>query len=364
MPTSSSRGTVFRDIAVRFKGNGTLINSVSTKMPLKVDLNKNVKGQKLAGLSELNFHNNIWDPTATNETLAYGLFRAVGVAAPRVTYARVYLTIPGKFDRSYSGVYSVVENVDSNFAADRFGGREGAIFKPSSPNFFTYRGPNWADYEREWDPKTDLTAAQKQRVIDFVSFASFATDAEFAAHIGKFVDVDNFARQMAAAVWVSNLDGPPDNGQNLFMYLDPKTNRFVTIPWDQDDAFGGIFQSQDVRNTVNIFRPWITPHSFVTRTFGLQAFRRTYLETLAKIALDAGRSEKLVQQQAELAAILRPAVREESETALGLFEGGISGPMVPRTYAGAAGLHGPHLTLREFARARERAVIDQLLAGR
>ena len=75
-----------------------------------------------------------------NEPIGYRLFRDGGVAAPRTSYARVYLTIPGKYDKQYVGLYSVVEEVDNNFAQERFGTKEGAIFKPETQSLFAYLG--------------------------------------------------------------------------------------------------------------------------------------------------------------------------------------------------------------------------------
>ena len=49
-----------KDVAVRYKGNGTFLSSQdSLKKSLKFDFNDFVKGQKLAGMSQLNLHNSV-----------------------------------------------------------------------------------------------------------------------------------------------------------------------------------------------------------------------------------------------------------------------------------------------------------------
>ncbi len=134
----------FPDVAVRYKGNGSFLRATragSDKISLKVDLNKFVKGQKLAGMSTLNFQNNITDAGWMNEVLAYRLYRDAGALAPRTTYAQVYLTVEGTPKR-YLGLYSMSENVDENFADERFGTKKGAIFKPSTQELFTDWGPD------------------------------------------------------------------------------------------------------------------------------------------------------------------------------------------------------------------------------
>jgi len=54
----------------------------------------------------------------------------------------VYLTVAGQFTRRYLGLYSVAENVDTNFIEARFKTRLSAILKPSTMNPFTDRGTN------------------------------------------------------------------------------------------------------------------------------------------------------------------------------------------------------------------------------
>ena len=186
----------FRDVGVRYKGNGSYLRATragSDKISLKVDLNKFVKDQRLAGITTLNFQNNITDVGWMNEVLAYRLYRDAGALAPRTTYAQVYLNVEGQKER-YLGLYSISENVDSNFAEERFGTRKGAIFKPSTPELFTDWGPDWATYDQSYDPKTDLTDAQKAWVIAFGRLVSKASDEEFAAKIRDYVDLDDFAR--------------------------------------------------------------------------------------------------------------------------------------------------------------------------
>ena len=162
-------GKTFPDVAVRYKGNGTFMESRSSlKRPLKIDLNKHVKGQKLAGVTTLNLHNNVTDAGMMNEVLSHRLYRDAGVPAPRTAYARVFVTVPGEYDRKYLGLYSLVENVDKNFVADRGPSSGGAILKPCIPDVFADLGDDWAAYEQMYDPKTNLSSgreASRDRVL-------------------------------------------------------------------------------------------------------------------------------------------------------------------------------------------------------
>ena len=224
-------GTVLKDVGVRYKGNSTYMQSRdSLKRSLKLEFNKYVKGQKIAGVTKLNLHSNVTDSAWMNEPLSYRLFRDGNIPAPRTSWARVYLTVAGKYEKQYVGLYSVVEDIDNNFAQERFSTREGAIFKPSTQSLFSYLGDDWEKYNQIYDPKTDLTASQKQRVIDFAKLVTNGSDAEFASQLPSYVDLDEFARYLSINVWLVNMDSILAMGQNYYLYLNPATNRFAIIP--------------------------------------------------------------------------------------------------------------------------------------
>src|SRR5262249_5996260 len=124
-------GVSFTNVAARLKGNGTHVMSLyGDKRAFKVDLNKYVKGQKLAGGTEFTFNSLVVDRSYLSDALAYEFFRDAGVPAPRTAFAYVNVSVAGKWDHKPLGLYVIVEPVDARFAADRFGSRKVAIFKP------------------------------------------------------------------------------------------------------------------------------------------------------------------------------------------------------------------------------------------
>ena len=325
----------FRDVAVRYKGNGSYLRATragSDKISLKVDLNKHVKGQKLAGLTTLNFQNNITDGSWMNEVLAYRLYRDAGALAPRTAYAQVSLTVDGQRDTRYLGLYSISENVDDNFFDERFGTKKGAIFKPSTPELFVDWGPEWSAYNQSYDPKTDLTAAQKQRVIALGRLVSHASDEEYAAAIGDYVDLDDFARYFAVLVWLANHDSLLQNGQNFYTYLHPDTNRMHFIAWDQDFSFGNSRNN----NGWSIYTPWSGNNRFLSRLYALDAFRSKYLARMKEFSERLFVPERFMEQVGEIGPAIRPSVELEGEEWL---------PGVDQVVAGRAGIV-PYVTSR------------------
>ena len=338
-------GRLLKDVAVRYKGNGTFLQSRgSLKRSLKIDLNQFVKGRKLAGVSKLNLHNNVTDASWMNEVLSHQLFRDAGVPASRTAYARVYVTVPGKLDKKYFGLYSLVEDVDNNFAEETFGTRKGAIFKPVTPNLFADLGDDWAKYQQTYDPKTDLSDKQTQRVIEFCKLVAKAGDAEFVARVSDFLDLDEFARFMAVTVWLSTMDSILGPGQNYYVYLHPKTWKFQFMPWDLDHSFGqfGMRGSQEQRENLSIHHPWQGENRFLERLFKVAAFQQLYLSRLDEFNKTIFEPERFFNQVDQIASAIRPAVQEESEEKLARFDKVVAGePVPPGGFGGGFG--GPRL---------------------
>jgi spore coat protein CotH len=171
-----------------------------------------------------------------NEVLSHRLFRDAGVPAAGTSYARVYVTVSGKLDRQYLGLYSVVENVDKTFARTHFGTAEGALFKPVSASLFDDLGDDWAKYNQPYDPKTKLTDAQKQRMIDFCKLVAHADDAEFAAKFGDFVDLEEVLPLHGHHRLALDARQPADDRPEPLRLPRPQDHKFQFMPWDLDHS--------------------------------------------------------------------------------------------------------------------------------
>jgi len=352
----------FKDVGVRYKGNGTFLSSRDgLKRSLKIDLNQFVKGQKLAGMSQLNLHNSVRDPSGMNEAIAYRLFRDGGLPAPRTAYAKVYVTVPAKYERKYFGLYDLVEDVGSAFAEDRFATKKGAIFKPVTPNLFSDLGDDWKNYNQTYDPKGHVSDEQKRRLIEFSKFASTASDRDFAAKIGEYLDIDNFARYMAITAWLTDLDGILGPGQNYYLYQHPKTQKFFFIPWDQDQPFGQFPRgTQDQRENLSIHQPWTGENRFLKRVYESETFNTAYLARLREFNKTIFGTERIHRQVSELAAVIRAPIQEESQARLAEFDKAVAGQKV--TIVMGPGFEGgTEVTpIKPFVKARAQSATDQL----
>src|SRR5262249_35171036 len=99
-------------------------------------------------------------------------------------------------------------------------------------------GEEWAPYQERYRAKTPAGKKARSRLIEFTKLVQQADDKEFQKKIGAYLDVDECLRFLAGTVGLANMASFGGLGHNYYLYLNPKTNKFVFIPWDLDLSFG------------------------------------------------------------------------------------------------------------------------------
>jgi RNA polymerase sigma factor (sigma-70 family) len=355
-------GAPFTNVAVRLKGNGTYLSSLyGPKRAFKVDLNKFTKGQKLGGLDDLTFNNLVGDHSFMSDALGYEFFRDAGVPAPRTAYAWTTVSVASEFERKPLGLYLMVEPVDATFAAERLS-KKTQIFKPVTYQLFEHIGDDWSSYSAIYDLKTKATAEQQRRVIEFARLVSFANDAEFARRLGDFLDLDEFARFLAGEVLLSSYDGILSDGQNFYVYLDSRSNKFGFIPWDLDLAWGSFFLlgTTRQREQASIWHPWVGQNRFLERVMAVDEFRKIYRAHLEDFSARLFVPARLNRRIDDFAAILRSPVAAESDFRLDKFEQAMGNRPVKPSRGGPQGADRPAHRLKRFIEKRAVSVREQL----
>jgi spore coat protein CotH/DNA-directed RNA polymerase specialized sigma24 family protein len=355
-------GVHFTNVAARIKGNGShLLSLYGDKRAFKVDLNKYVKGQKLAGEDEFTFNNLVVDRSYMADALGYEFFRDAGVPAPRTAFAYLSASIAGKWNRKPLGLYVMVEPVDAHFTADRFGSRKVPLFKPVTYRLFEDLGKDWSAYRDVYDAKAEPTPEQQRRIIDFARLVSNASDAEFALHVGEFLDLEEFAKFLAGQVLLVNYDGILFDGQNFYLYLDPKSGKFGFIPWDLDSSWGSfpVWSTQE-RERASIWHPWVGENKFLERVMAVEEFKKLYRSSLEDFLARLFVPERLFQRMDELAAVIRPAVAAESDFRLVRFEKALSNRWEEPPFLSGGWADRPVHQMKRFIEKRAHFVRQQL----
>ena len=234
----------FDSVGVRLKGNSSY-NHPGNKKAFKIDFNKYISGQNYDGLKKLNFSNGFKDPSVIREKIFFDVSHAVGVPAPRTSFANVYM------NGTFWGFYTVVEQIDDQFldwaildddgnlfkAGDNFGPGEGAAD-------LAYYGTDQASYETRYELKTNEEENDWTDLIQFIDFINNSSDVDFEAQLGDWIELDEYLKSLALDNLFSNLDSYEGSARNYYIYHNLTSGKWEWIKWDGNEAFGSYTNGQ------------------------------------------------------------------------------------------------------------------------
>jgi hypothetical protein len=350
-------GTRLNNVGVRFKGNSSYAQAQhGLKRPFRIAFDRHIEGQTFCGLRRISLNNHVMDPTTARENLSFAIYRAAGVPAPRTAYVELTLTVPGKHENQLLGLYTLIEAIDKRFLEERFGSGKGMLLKPERIGPLDYLGDNWSAWEPRYRPKTKASEKARRRLMDLAWLVQQSSDSRFYQEIAQQIDVDAFLRYLAASVVLSSLDSFMGLGHNYYLYLDPKTDRFVFMPWDLDHSFGGLSFLGTTASMVDlsIQNPQLGRNRLVERLLADQkcyALYRGYLQDLLKSSFTP---EGIKDDLAAIKKVTDPLKDREKRAA---------GKRGESSWSVVGLLFTPSSDLANFARRRA-ASIDAQLAGK
>jgi len=348
-------GKALKKVGVRYAGDITYFASTrGLKRPLKIDFARSEK-QDLHGLGAIHLHAMPLDPAKAREALAYAVFRDAGVPAPRTAFAEVTLTVPGRFEKELLGLYTVVEDVDRRFLADRFGTDKGLLMRPARMRGLDFLGDDWERYKAQYQPRAEPTGDEAKRLIEFARLVNQAGDDEFKKLIDSFLDVDEFLRFVAANALTTNLESFLALGHNYSLYLNPKTNKFVFIPGDLEFSFANflLMGTADQLMDLSLTRPYPGESKLPDRLLAIKEVNDKYQKLLKELTATVFTKERLLKD-AEAIEKATKAVRDREAKA-------VAARREPPPGFGPPGAMAPQPPdLKTFAEKRTAAVADQL----
>ncbi len=343
-------------VGVRYAGDITyFVSATGLKRPLALRLSKETS-KHLQGATSLQLHSMPLDPSKAREVLAMDLFREAGVVTPRTALAEVTLTVPGKHDKAYLGLYAVIEGMDSPFVALRLKADKALVMKPFGVRGIDFLGEDWNRYASQYRPQRPATADEAKRVMAFARLVNQATDEEFRREIGSFLDTDAFLRFLAANALTSNVESFFALGQNYHVVLLPETQKFAFVPGDLEFSLANflLMGSPDELMDLSLNKPYPGENKLVDRLLAMPEVKQKYQTLLKELAMAVFTKEKLL---AKIAAVdsATGAIREKEAAAVAARREpppGFGGP-------GGAGPQPPDL--KTFAEKRTASIASQLV---
>lgn len=257
------RGLVVRGVGIRSRGTGS---RNPFKPGIKIDINYYLPRQEFLGLKAIVLDNLAQDPSMLRERLIMRLFQRMGIPAPRVTHARLFV------NNQFAGVYGITEAIDQQFLARVFGAdsqggveSDGYLFEyrwigDEEPFLFSYLGPDLSPYAMRFIPRTHERADPEtlyRPIEQMFKTIDESSGSELEQAVSEYLDLPMLMRQVAVESFVADWDGILGawGPNNFYLYRFEGTRFSRLIPWDKDFAFFSPFHSVMTRADENhLFR--------------------------------------------------------------------------------------------------------------
>lgn len=304
-------GVTVRNIGIRSRGSATR-NGI--KPGLRVDINRYIANQEFLGLKQFSLDNMFSDSSLVRETVTMKMFEKMQLPASREAHARLFV------NNEYVGAYVIIEAIDRTFIERVFGAEEanvergGYLFEYQwlTPYFLDYLGSGLEPYAALFKPQTretDSIANLYAPLEEMVRTINESADDDFAAAVGRHLDLSLFMKYLAVESFMVESDGVVGfAGMNNFDLYRFRSGLSQFLPKDKDGSLASLEDSITFRLDTNVL---------VRRAMMVPALREAYLNALrqcAALAAEAapddarGWLEREVDRQTTL---VTPAVAED-----------------------------------------------------
>ena len=283
-------GVELPQTGLRKKGH---LGSLSTLKPsLKLRFDRFVDGQRFHTMKRFAINNSKSDDSYMRSCLAYRVFAAAGIPAPRCTYAEVSVNGVEK------GIFFAVEEVKKPFLRRHLPDDEGNLYEGTACDF---RPEFFGGFEQETNVNSDPGREDLQGVYDVVVDAP---DEALEAGLDAVINLDRFFRFWATETLVWHRDGYSGNANNYFMYADPADGgRFLWMPWGTDATFRPDNRN-DVPDSVLAFG------AIANRLYLHPPTRARFYAVLNSLLDEVWDEADLVAEAARVEAVLSPRLPE------------------------------------------------------
>ena len=141
------------------------------------------------------------DPSQLHDRLGYWLFKQMGVPSPRAIHAKLYI------NGEYNGIFSLVEQIDEQFADYHFSGGAGNIYKEVWP--LKSNGQVQSDKKFYKGLVTNKTQGVNNNIIkSFAEDIANANNSEIKAVIEDYMEVNQMLSYAVVDRAIRHDDGP------------------------------------------------------------------------------------------------------------------------------------------------------------
>jgi len=260
-------GDQIDNVAIRKKG---FLGSISGARPsIKLNFDTHVQGRTFKGMKRMTLNNDRQDPSHSHQCMAYDLYRAAGLVAPRCNLANVII------NGENLGIYSQIESIKKPFLELNYGDKSGNLYEAQVADF----GEHLND---KFELKTNKTLNDRSdlRVLSDLLLNDGLSDEAFVAALGGVIDLPEFIKFWAVEALIGHWDSATGNVNNFYVYHDPTDDLFHFIPWGTDGAF-----TRDNPFKANS-GPLYRNMSIASRLFEIASTQQLYFDAINSLLLD------------------------------------------------------------------------------
>jgi CotH kinase protein len=276
------QGITLKNVGIRSRGNGS---RSGTKPGLRVDIDHYAPGQRfLTVLKSFVLRNNTQDASNMHERLAMKLLGLMGFAAPRETFARLYV------NDTFSGLYTIVEAIDKPFLTRTMGENDGYLYEydydaGDEPYHLEYRGSDPEMYSpKPFKPSTHEKDPDPKPLEAMIKIINETPDGDFQRKMADYMDLNMFMRYVGVENFLGETDGMLGDWaiNNFYLYRLEHSTRSVLFPWDRSLSFAGGPEFSIWHNVDDI--PVQSRNRLMNRAVTFLNLKDTYLDALLKAA--------------------------------------------------------------------------------
>lgn len=231
-------------VGFRIKSGFASAQTLAGKPGFSIKTDEYVKDQALFGIEKFTLGNELTDPSFVAEQIAYDVWRAAGIPAPRTALANVMLN-----DEPF-GLYVIREGYDKQFLRRHFSDPDGNLYEAS------VAGVDMADQLLE--ARTNEEVNDKADIAELAQVVETVPDDQYVTELSKLVNLDEVFKYWAVEALVAHFDGylagtgvpfgntdpaivvGNDWSNNYYTYHDPRSDKFVVLPHGADWSLGNL----------------------------------------------------------------------------------------------------------------------------
>ncbi|NRA24598.1 MAG: CotH kinase family protein, partial [Oleispira sp.] len=276
-------GEEFDNVAIRKKG---YLGSLSSARPsIKLNFDTHQEGRTYKTLKRMTLNNDRQDPSNSHQCMAYELYRAAGIIAPRCNLAHVII------NNEDMGTYSHVESIKKPFLERNFNNKSGNLYEAQIADF-------GSELNHRFELKTNKTANDRSDLDELAAVLQLEGD-EFLTQLAQHLDVDEFITYWAVETLIGHWDSATGNTNNFYLYHNPADDLFHFIPWGTDSAF----------TSQNAFKPNSAPlyknFSLAKRLYDIERTRQQYFNAINALLTDHWVEADLLAKLEQIQAITK-----------------------------------------------------------